>query len=458
MSMNRNVNRSLEEAMIRKISLSAVAVSLLTSLSFAQMDFDRGVSDIEAGIAAMDIAVPEPVAENADKGFITDFLFGKPTPKAVAEWTIMVYSSAKNDLEPFLLKDLNEMEMIGSSAKVNIVAEVGRIDGYDSSDGDWKGVRRYLITKDNDRTKMGSKMLKDMGMLDQGDYRTLVAFGKWAKQAYPAKKYMLIVSNHGSGWEKGAKRLVLENKGISYDEQSGNHINTPQLGQALREIGKVDVFGTDACLMQMAEVVYEIKDSVDYIVGSEETEPGDGYTYNDFLGPVIARPAMTPMELGKQAVNAYADHYDKIDQGHTQSLAKAASVNKLLTVSNAFAQALMASGEKALAKTSRDATINFAMEENRDLYDFARRVVAGSQNADVKLKGQALMNFITGDLMLLNRTRDDKGGYWSGPKEYTLAKGMAAYFPSYGLGDGYADLAWAKASNWDEFVQWINQP
>ena len=458
MSMNRNVNRSLEEAMIRKISLSAVAVSLLTSLSFAQMDFDRGVSDIEAGIAAMDIAVPEPVAENADKGFITDFLFGKPTPKAVAEWTIMVYSSAKNDLEPFLLKDLNEMEMIGSSAKVNIVAEVGRIDGYDSSDGDWKGVRRYLITKDNDRTKMGSKMLKDMGMLDQGDYRTLVAFGKWAKQAYPAKKYMLIVSNHGSGWEKGAKRLVLENKGISYDEQSGNHINTPQLGQALREIGKVDVFGTDACLMQMAEVVYEIKDSVTYIVGSEETEPGDGYTYNTFLGPVVANPSMTPMELGKQAVNAYADHYDGIDQGHTQSLAKAASVNKLLTVSNAFAEAMMASGEKALAKTSRDATINFAMEENRDLYDFARRVVAGTQNADVKLKGQALMNFITGDLMILNRTRDSKGGYWSDPKEYTLAKGMAAYFPSGTLGAGYADLAWAKASKWDEFVLWINQP
>jgi len=439
--------------MIRKIAMSVMAVSMLSSLSSAGVDFDRSAGNLGSDIA--NVAVPEPTQ---DKGII-DWLFGKkPEAKAPAEWTIMVYSSAKNDLEPYLLKDLNEMEMIGSSAKVNIVAEVGRIDGYDSSDGDWKGVRRYYITKDTDKTKMGSKMLQDMGMLDQGDYRTLAAFGKWAKQAYPAKKYMLIVSNHGSGWEKGAKRLVLENKGISYDEQSGNHINTPQLGQALREIGKVDVFGTDACLMQMAEVVYEIKDSVDYIVGSEETEPGDGYTYNDFLGPVIARPAMTPMELGKQAVNAYADHYDKIDQGHTQSLAKAASVNKLLTVSNAFAQALMASGEKALAKTSRDATINFAMEENRDLYDFARRVVAGSQNADVKLKGQALMNFITGDLMLLNRTRDDKGGYWSDPKEYTLAKGMAAYFPSGTLGAGYADLAWAKASKWDEFVLWINQP
>ena len=442
--------------MLRKITLSAVAVSMFASIASAEVNFDKGGFDIKEEISKMDVSAPEPTQ---DKG-IFSWIFGKedkPAEKVPAEWTIMVYSSAKNDLERFLLADLNEMELIGSSAKVNIVAEVGRIDGYDASDGDWKGVRRYYITKDSDKTKMGSKMLQDMGMLDQGDYKTLAAFGKWAKTAYPAKKYMLIVSNHGSGWEKGAGSPLVT-KGISYDEQSGNHINTPQLGLALKEIGKIDVFGTDACLMQMAEVVYEIKDSVDYIVGSEETEPGDGYTYNDFLGPVVKNPAMGAIELGKQAVNAYANHYDGIDQGYTQSLAKASSIGKLLTETNAFAAAMMASGDKTLAKSARGAAINYAMDENRDLYDFTRRVVEGSTNADVKLKGQSLMNFITGDLVLLSRSRDDKGGYWSGPKEYTLSKGMAAYFPNYTLGDGYMDLAWAKASNWDEFVTWINQP
>ena len=442
--------------MLRKITLSAVAVSMFASIASAEVNFDKGGFDIKEEISKMDVSAPEPTQ---DKG-IFSWIFGKedkPAEKVPAEWTIMVYSSAKNDLERFLLADLNEMEMIGSTDKVNIVAEVGRIDGYDASDGDWKGVRRYYITKDSDKTKMGSKMLQDMGMLDQGDYKTLAAFGKWAKTAYPAKKYMLIVSNHGSGWEKGAGSPLVT-KGISYDEQSGNHINTPQLGLALKEIGKIDVFGTDACLMQMAEVVYEIKDSVDYIVGSEETEPGDGYTYNDFLGPVVKNPAMGGVELGKQAVNAYANHYDGIDQGYTQSLAKASSIGKLLTETNAFAEAMMASGDKTLAKSARGAALNYAMDENRDLYDFTRRVVEGSTNADVKLKGQSLMNFITGDLVLLSRSRDDKGGYWSGPKEYTLSKGMAAYFPNYTLGDGYMDLAWAKASNWDEFVTWINQP
>ena len=441
---------------MRKTAITAIAALLMPAAGWS-VDFDGSArnGDIMEQISQVELSVPAEAiaAQPQDKG-IFDWLFGK----GEAEWTIMVFSNAKNDLERFLLRDINEMELVGSNKKLNIVVEVGRMDGYDSSDDNWTGVRRYLIQKDGDMSKMGSKLIQEMGMTDMGDYRNLAAFGKWAKENFPAKKYMLIVSNHGSGWEKGVERSVVENKGISYDEQSGNHINTPQLGAALREIGKLDVFSTDACLMQMAEVVYEIKDNVDFIVGSEETEPGDGYTYNDFLGPIAARPTMTPQEVGRLTVDAYSDHYDKINQGYTQSLARSSAVGGLLTATNAFADAMMASGEKALAKSARNATINFAVYENRDMYDFARRVVEGSQDQNVKAAGQALMDYITGSLMIHSRTRDSQGGFWSGPKQYTLAKGMAAYFPSSGLADGYAELAWARDSRWDEFVLWMNQP
>ena len=449
---------SLEEVMIR-LSLSAVALSLLASVAAAEIGFEGGAADIRAEIAAMDSAVPAPAsaeAVDADKGILTDWLFGKPAPKGPAEWTIMVFGNGKNDLEPFLLKDLNEMEKIGSTDKVNIIVEAGRIAGYDASDGDWKGVRRFRMTKDSDTRKVSSKVLADLGDKDMGAYQSVIDFVKWARAAYPAKRYMLVFWNHGSGWTKSGERIIT--KGISYDESSGNHINTPQMGLILKALGKTDVVGTDACLMQMAEVNYEIKDSVEYIVASEETEPGDGYTYDLFLGPVVAKPTMTAMEVGKAAVNGYANHYDGIDQGYTQSLVKASAMNQLPALTDAFGAAVMAANEKALAKTSRDAAINFAVEENRDLYDFVRRVVAGTKSDEVKTKGQALMNHITGSLVIHNRTRNDKGGYWSGPKEYTLAKGIAAYFPKARLGAGYADLAWAKTSKWDEFTLWINQP
>ena len=426
--------------MLHRIAAAVVPFLLLAQAGFAgaAVDFDGSLAKGAVSAALAEQAVPEVSRPEAET-------------KALAEWTIMVFSNAKNDLEQFLIDDMNEMELVGSTAKMNVVVELGRMDGYDDSDGDWTGVRRYLVTKDSDKYALGSKKLADLGMVDMGDWRALADFGKWAKQAYPAKRYMLIIENHGSGWEKDL-RTRRADRGISYDDQSGNHINTPQLAMALKEMGKIDVFGTDACLMQMAEVVYEIKDYTDYIVGSEETEPADGYTYNDFLAPIAKNPGMDALAVGKQAVNAYGDHYDGIRKGYTQSLVVPAKAEKLLALTNAFAAAVMATkNDQQAILYARRYAVNFAMDENRDLYDFTRLLVEKTGSAEVKSSGRELMGFLTGELVAHNRGRD------SGSKKYTDAKGIAAYFPESSLGYGYKDLAWAKASQWDEFVTWINR-
>src|SRR3989339_1466776 len=125
--------------------------------------------------------------------------------------------------------------------------------------------------------------------VDMGDYKRVVDFVAWAKTNYPAKRYMLIIWNHGSGWmdPKGSP------KGISFDDETGNYIRTPQIGLILKEAGKVDILAFDACLMQMAEVAYEVKDNAQVIVGSEETVPGLGYPYGLFLGAMAKRPNLT---------------------------------------------------------------------------------------------------------------------------------------------------------------------
>ena len=53
----------------------------------------------------------------------------------------------------------------------------------------------------------------------------------------------------------------------------------PRLSYALSQIKdvlgqKIDLVGMDACLMAMVEVAYEIKDYVNILVASQETEPG----------------------------------------------------------------------------------------------------------------------------------------------------------------------------------------
>lgn len=91
------------------------------------------------------------------------------------------------------------MEMIGSGDKYNVVVELGRIKGHDSSEEDWTTSRRYFARKDDDPARVTSPVVEELPRTDMGDYRHLADFANWAKTRYPAKKYMLTVWNPGAG-------------------------------------------------------------------------------------------------------------------------------------------------------------------------------------------------------------------------------------------------------------------
>jgi len=419
--------------MFKKPMMTAVALSMSAQL-YAGINFDNPkANNLKQEISNLELSIPAPAAPELEK----------TTPTRAKEWTIMVFINGKNNLEPFAQKDMNEMEMVGSSDQVNVVTETGLVSGY--GDTPWLGTRRFLMQKDSDETKITSTMLQDMGKVDMGDYKSVIDFVTWAKQAYPAKKYMLVIWNHGSGWDKNLPAGIT--KGISYDDETGNHITTPQLGMILKGVGGVDVYGSDACLMQMAEVVYELKDNVSYIVGSEETEPGDGYTYNDLLGPLVAKPTMAPEELGTLAANAYANHYQQNNEGSTQSLVKTAAIPQFLTLMNNFATAMMAANEKALVKKAISGAQSFAVSDNHDIWHFADLMAKSTKKAAVKSAAAALQSYIAGSLVLVNRPTTG----------YDNAHGIAAYMPAYGFNSDYNALAWAKASQWDEFIGWYSK-
>ena len=414
--------------MLRKAaSVFAIIASVATMVS-AEISFDTpNKTTLQQEIANLEMSVPAAADE---KG-----VFGKVDK----EWTVMVYVNGKNNLMPYALKDMNEMEMIGSTDKVNVVAENGLISGYGAMP--WTGTARFLIKKDNDIKKVSSPILQNLGKSDMGDYKNVVAFVKWAQAAYPAKHYMLVVWNHGAGWIKSRMEVT---KGISYDDETGNHINPPQMGLMMKGIGKIDVYGSDACLMQMPEVNYEIKDYVDYIVGSEETEPGDGYTYDLLLGPLVKKPTMSAADLGKLTVNAYADHYGT--QDHTQSLVNAAAMNGLVPMVNNFVKAAMAANEKPLIKTAMNGAQSYAYAENKDLWHFLSLYAASSKNADVKATAKALQDYLTGKLVMHNRVNSS----------YSDSHGLAIYMPNY-ANSSYNALAWAKDAQWDEFINWYTK-
>ena len=116
------------------------------------------------------------------------------------EWTYMVYMDGDNNLEQAAVMDFLEMEYGGgSSDKVNIVVQMDRSEGFFTGEGDWSGARRFLV-KGGGGEQISTVATEDLGRIDMGSPGTLYDFVSWAVEKYPAKKYALVLWNHGGGW------------------------------------------------------------------------------------------------------------------------------------------------------------------------------------------------------------------------------------------------------------------
>ncbi len=298
----------------------------------AKNDLYDEVADIYKDVAPADFPISWYDDHHYNIAFETEGANpAAPAPGTRKKWTILAYICADNDLERFGLQDINEMEQVGSSKDVNIVAQIDRMvegrRGATISDGNWTGTRRYYVTKDNDMSKIGSQMVMNLGEQDMGDKKTLADFLKWGVKTYPADNVVVVIWNHGAGWI-----------GIAHDEDSHNMLSMPDVSWALREgqkelskvnkkASKFSIVDFDACLMGTIEVAYEIADYADFLVASEENEPGDGMPYADYLGPLVKNPALSPREFTKRMVGTYVYSYSKGGSA-TNSFVKGSPVTK----------------------------------------------------------------------------------------------------------------------------------
>lgn len=226
-------------------------------------------------------------------------------PGAQGTWTVLLYQDADDQvLERDIYIDLNEAELVGSTERVTIVAQVDRYRGAYAGDGNWTGTRRYLVTKDTDMERVGSQVLADLGELDMGDKQTLIDFASWAIQKYPAENYVLILSDHGAGWLGGWSDDT---------PRRGSSMRMQDIDEALAQIlantgiGRFELIGFDACLMGQLEVFSAVSPHARYAVASEETEPAVGWAYADFLAGLNRNPGWTGRELGQAIVQSYID-------------------------------------------------------------------------------------------------------------------------------------------------------
>ncbi len=365
------------------------------------------------------------------------------------EWTVLVFMNAANNLEPDSVDDMNEMEQLGSTADVNIVVQWKRIAGYDSSNGDWRTTRRYYVTRDYDPETVSSNLLIDMGSgVDMGSANTLREFLQWGVRSFPARKYLLVIWNHGAGWRAYRERLNVLTRGVSYDDNTGNHIRIWDLPLALSVGVKWNIIAFDASLMQMLEVAYEIRNMADYIVGSEESPPAPGYPYHRILAPVISNPGISARDLAVQIVNQTINHYNpNTTDNITQSALDASQLESVAQKADRLAQVLLmvAPGNGAAVAAARENAQAYTEYTFKDLWDYSEQLRARMPAS------QALTEAIDGLQTALSQAVIAEA---HSNRRVNRSRGLSIYVPRASeFETRYNLLAFARATHWDEWIQ-----
>jgi Clostripain family len=417
----------------------------------------------------------------------------KEIKSSPTDWLIMVYMNGKSNIEPFALTDMNRFESIGSSEKIKIVVELGRSKGIENdttADGDWSGVRRYLVAKDDDMEKITSPVLMDLGDKDMGDWRQASDFMQWARANYPAKKTMLIIWDHGWGWldpstpsasHVDEQKEPSGDKSISHDFTTGNYIRTNEMHKIFEKTGKVDLYASMACFMQMAEVSYQIKDYADVIVGAEEVVQLPSFNFEDFYRLMLANPGATSEQAGIFMVDTfkemysrpeYSDMLEETKYGTQLSAIKGSMMKDFGKKISAWADIAMKTDDRLAMSKAKKEVLRFEVGDDitdpekeisfyGDIYDFVKIV---NENLDKNIKGSkalkssgiALQNFIDNNLVIKNVfLGKDRTG-----KDYSRTHGIAIHLPGkpgtlIEYEDTYGKLEFAKATNWEKFIEYL---
>ena len=180
---------------------------------------------------------------------------------------------------------------------------------------------------------------------------------------------------------------------VTYDDSSADCLDNRELKRVLQDahqsLGrKVDLVGMDACLMTMLEVAYQIRDHAQILVGSEETEPGNGWPHDLILRDLTARSAMSAAELATTVVRRYVESYRHTGQEATQSAIDLAKLDDLVEAVDALARRLLAALPSPALEAALHAawrrTLRFFDNMYVDLHHFAGNLAAATDVRAIK--------------------------------------------------------------------------
>jgi hypothetical protein len=241
-------------------------------------------------------------------------------------WTLMFFLAGDNDLEGAANYGYGAAIRGARNPDINVALFY---DGYYSD-------ARYVAAHHD-----GSKDVTWLEEPNTGDPSTLSDFVRWAKAAYPAHHYALVVFDHGHAL--GGIATDWRSGGVAWDTSSKNDKLTPtELKQALTEVGGLDVLYVFACLMGNLDIEYQLRGLADWYVAHESI----GWSSAPHESYCLQTTGETTSEM--LAISMAQAYYDSLHIGRaekdvppgTVSVVRLAEVEGVAQRASEFAQAI----------------------------------------------------------------------------------------------------------------------
>ena len=362
------------------------------------------------------------VASLKEKGHIWfDDIKLSEVPPRTKEWTLMFYDDA--DFPGMNPKEVFQSEAYSTENLNVLILE----DPFTEPASTWCVQEKGKAVK-----------IKDNGEVNMASYETLRDFIAFCKKWYPAKRYMLLLYDHGDGW-KGACADITNSP--------GDWLTPSEMKKALTETGGIDIIGFSApCLMSAIESIYELRECVDVYIGSEG--PGGYISWIGVIGPLCEtldkNTEASDIDIGYKIIDLI-----KKDNSVTMCAVRTDKTEELVESLDIFASELIQLLPSSYRKIEdiRNNTLSFG-DSVVDIYDLLYQCnlvfpeIKGITEEIMEDLNEAIINEYHGD-------------------KYPDSHGISIYFPDihseyfeYIWDPAYStsDLEFTEYTQWDEFL------
>lgn len=409
-------------------------------------------------------------------------------------WTVIVYIAGDNDLAPFIARNIEQMEKIGSNENITIIAQINTSENFKR-----KWSKTILVGK-NQSTILTHQT--NPSLVDSGNPETLISFCTYAIETFPADNYALILWDHGTGpldahiprrlrmidlfsFEKHEKKnqnnIFLQNllkifdkkeqiKGICFDDTTRNSLSERCLKKALSAItqgplkGKpFDLLGFDACLMATAEIASLVKDYAEIMVASQEVELGPGWDYGRVLAPFLFGQ-LSKESFGVHIVHSYEKTY-QFTNDYTLSCVNlkkipqiegdAQAISDLLSFALSQNDGTFSTKKFILLSSNKQNCTRFEEPSFTDLLHFYKNLLQNIQM--ISLRNKKEEKIVKNKLFLsLSKGIENLNSAIlanvSGPK-HKGAHGLSIYLPERTIHYSYKHNLFSNNTKWLYFLQ-----